>query len=651
MKLHPYPVIIGILILISLIFLPQHLAMTHGNVRKPQFSGIPDQFAHTSDSIGADTWSATDALNRKLLGYAEVGVPRSGKFVGIFYWTWHYAWANDYEAKNITTILQHYPAAIDDLYHPAWGPLYSPHFWNEPLFGYYRLDQDDWVLRKHAEMLADAGIDVVIFDATNGSFTWKNAYMNLCKVFSKARQDGVRTPKIAFMLAFAPTDGSLSAIKEIYQDLYQSKLYRELWFDWKGKPLIMAYPDNLVPVEGDEASTKLHQEIRDFFTFRPAEPRYNVEPARPDQWSWLQIYPQHGFYKLGPNKYEQIAVGVAQNWSKEQGLAAMNAPNTFGRSYTAVQGQSDSPEAVAMGLNVQEQWERALKIDPEFIFITGWNEWIAGRFDSWGGRSPNAFPDEFSNEKSRDIEPMKGGFGDNYYYQMVNNIRRFKGVAPEPTVSSAKSILIDGQKADWADVTPQFQAYPGNIQPRASAGWKGLYYYQDSGRNDIVLAQVARDADNIYFLVETAAPLSAPSGDNWMTLFIDIDRTHTSGWEGYDYVVNRSAPGEKARLEKQSGDGSWSWNEVGEISYAVDQNILELQIPRTMLDAVDKDIDLEFKWTDNLREPGNVMDFWISGDSAPAGRFNYHYQTHDFSPSEPVRCGQVIVPTKKRMVP
>jgi hypothetical protein len=59
------------------------------------------------------------------------------------------------------------------------------------------------------------------------------------------------------------------------------------------------------------------------------------------------------------------------------------------------------------GFNVGEQWERALAEDPRFIFVTGWNEWIAGRFNKFGGiRLPVMFVDQFDQEHSRDIEPM-----------------------------------------------------------------------------------------------------------------------------------------------------------------------------------------------------------------------------------------------------
>ena len=29
-------------------------------------------------------------------------------------------------------------------------------------------------------------------------------------------------------------------------------------------------------------------------------------------------------------------------------------------------------------------------------------------------------------------------------------------------------------------------------------------------------------------------------GENWMNLFIDSDRYYGTGWNGYDYVINRS---------------------------------------------------------------------------------------------------------------
>ena len=58
------------------------------------------------------------------------------------------------------------PAAIRNPRSPLWGPDLYPHHWGESVFGYYVSD-DESVLRKHAQMLADAGVDMVVFDVTN----------------------------------------------------------------------------------------------------------------------------------------------------------------------------------------------------------------------------------------------------------------------------------------------------------------------------------------------------------------------------------------------------------------------------------------------------------------------------------------------------
>lgn len=327
--------------------------------------------------------------------------------------------------------------------------------------------------------------------------------------------------------------------------------------------------------------------------------------------------------KTANGGFEQVTVGVAQNWSKARGLTAMNAPGAFGRSYTNANGHDSTEHAVNYGLNFQEQWERALEINPEFIFITGWNEWIAGRYDVWQQQT-NAFPDECNQEGSRDVEPMKGGHGDNYYFQMVSNIRRFKGMPKPEVVSKPQTISIDGKFTEWNSVTPSFRSYKGSTIHRNHPGWGSLIYTNTTGRNDIVLSKVAMDNDNIYFYVETAATLSPKTGAGWMRLFINIDNNKNTGWEGYDFVINRINPAAKAILEKT--DAAWNWQKAGEVDYAVNGNKLEIKVPKSLL-GITSEPDFGFKWSDNMQEQNNIMDFWINGDVAPAGRFNYRYTT------------------------
>ena len=112
-----------------------------------------------------------------------------------------------------------------------------------------------------------------------------------------------------------------------------------------------------------------------------------------------------------------------------------------------------------------------------------------------------------------------------------------------------------------------------------------------------------------------------------MMLFIDVDRDKATGWNGYDFIVNRTSPhGKKAVIEKNVG-GRWEWEAVGESKFAVNGNKLELAIAKQLMNLTGDDVDIEFKWNDNMQENGNIMDFYINGDTAPGGRFNYVYST------------------------
>lgn len=565
--------------------------------------------------------TATDAVGRTLPDHSEVGPVKKDKFVGIFYWTWHTQQSKGGKNAplNVTEYLARNPKAIDDYQNPIWPKENTPWFWGEPLFGYYQ-NTDEWVLRKHAEMLADAGVDMVLFDCTNGNLDWKESYMKLAEVWSKARKDGVNAPQIAFMLPFWVSDGGKEILRKIYQDLYKPGLYQDLWFRWKGKPLVMGSADFAKDIKDTEPNPQLSKELAEFFTFRPGQPVYNKGPQHPDHWGWLEIAPQHGFVKKEDGTFEQATVGVSQNWNEARGLTAMNAPKSFGRSYTHANGHITEPGAVNMGHNFQEQWEHGLEIDPELIFVTGWNEWIAGRYDLWQEQT-NAFPDQFNQEHSRDIEPMKGGHGDNYYYQLAANVRRFKGTPAAMKPSAPTTIPIGGGFSEWEKVQPEYKTYKGSTLARNHPGWGSYHYKNNTGRNDFVKLKVARDKDYVYFYAETAAPVTAPT-DAWMQLFINTDRNKNTGWEGYDLVINRVKPGSKATIEKATA--SWNWQPAGEADYFVKGNQLELRIPRQLIER-DGALDFEFKWQDNQQTPGDIMDFYLSGDTAPTGRFNYFY--------------------------
>ena len=580
-------------------------------------------------TVNSDSWAATDALGRKVCEYGEAGDRKKDKFVAMFYWTWHQMGIDTaYQVKNITEIIRRYPEAMKDYNHPAWGTSKPGlYYWEQPLLGYYKTT-DPWVLRKHAEMLADAGVDAVFFDCTNGSQTWRESYEALMKTWDQAQKDGVKVPKIAFMLPFAPVQHSLVSLRQLYEEVYEPEFYKNLWFMWEGKPCIMAYPDNLTDSPKDKA-------IAVFFTFRPPQAGYYTDgpiATRYDEWSWLQIYPQHGFAKKADGTFEQISVGVAQNTSpdKKGRCGAFNVKDAYGRNFSVLKGFDPRVDGYLYGWNFQEQWNRALELDPELVFVTGWNEYIAGRVADWPPHRPYymGFPDQYDWNCSRDIEPNAGwgDKGDVYYLQLVDNVRKFKGMYRQEKASAPKTIRI-GRADGWDDVAPYFASYKGNTMHRRHKGYGGNVYENNSGRNDIVGAKVARDADNVYFYVETADKLTPATDRNWMMLLIDVDRDKATGWNGYDLIVNRTSPhGKKAVIEKNVG-GRWEWEAVGESKFAVNGNKLELAIAKQLMNLTGDDVDIEFKWNDNMQENGNIMDFYVNGDTAPGGRFNYVYST------------------------
>lgn len=554
-------------------------------------------------------WPATDALGRGLPLASEAGPVRLDRFVGIFYFLWHNQrggksphWDGPYD---IGRIMARDPDALNKPGSDLWGPIGMYHYWGEPLYGYY-LSQDPWVLRRHALLLADAGIDTLIFDTTN-ALTYPEVYKQLCAVFRQIRAEGGRTPQLAFMVN---TEAGKTAQK-LYEEFYKPGLFRELWFDWRGKPLLVCDPAAASP------------EVRDFFTLRRAHWPFTLTNT-PYAWHWEATFPQPYGYTDDPAKPEQVNVSVAQNLRASDGkVTNMSAGDARGRSFH--QGVQDrSPGAVNWGHNFQEQWTRAFELEPPFVMVTGWNEWIAGRWGKPDG--PLVFVDQFDQEYSRDIEPAKGAHGDNYYWQMIANVRRFKGAPALPEGSLPTTIDIEGGFEQWQEVAPEFTDHLGETAPRDFDGSAGLHYKNQSGRNDLVALKVARDATHVYFYARTRAALTPPDGSNWMWLLIDTDQKPETGWAGYDFIVNRALDAAGKTWVEQN-EGGWQWRRVARVDFKTAGNELHLAIPREALglEKENPSVSFDFKWADNTQSPGDVMDFYLSGDVAPEGRFNYRY--------------------------
>ncbi|MCX6997479.1 MAG: hypothetical protein NTV49_10430 [Kiritimatiellaeota bacterium] len=103
-------------------------------------------------------WPANDALDRTLPTAPDAKPPRAGRTVGIFYFLTHSHDRADLP-NDISKILPQDPDILRKPDSPLWG-MGGSYYWGQPLYGYYN-STDPWVLRRHANLLADAGLDTV----------------------------------------------------------------------------------------------------------------------------------------------------------------------------------------------------------------------------------------------------------------------------------------------------------------------------------------------------------------------------------------------------------------------------------------------------------------------------------------------------------
>ncbi len=582
---------------------------------------MPHAKADEYRDIYADTWAATDALGRTLPMGGEVRPPQDDKIVGIFYFVWQGFHGKDEQGKNSLYDMTKIKAANPD--NPKWGPKGLFEWWGEPEIGYFRAT-DPWVARRNLRLLGDAGVDCLFVDVTN-AFTYPDEMKVLFDTARQMRAEGDTTPQIAFMLNTNVPDTA----QKLWDAYYKDGKYKELWFLWKGKPLILGN------VAGkNKEGQPVPKELVDFFNWRHSWFETKADGWFGDgkgKWPWGDRTPQKpGLSPTG--EVEEVAVYVASHPSRD-----------IGRSYankTPVKlDKNDMTTTYDQGIQFQEQWDSALKTDPPLIFITGWNEWVAqpqtttarqAGHRNFAGRKLKkdeiSFVDNYNAEFSRDVDPMKGGYTDNYYYQMVANIRKFKGARPVPVAGKEQTIAIDGDFAPWRNVWPEFRDSIGDTLHRDFDGWGDNHYTNTTGRNDIIAAKVARDAQNVTFYARTNAPLTPRTDARWMMLFINADQNAKTGWNGYDLRINAKGGDANSASVERWINGAWVAQAPAKMAAAGDE--IELSLPRTLIAAnAATPLAFDFKWIDNAN-PDDISDWFLSGDCAPERRFNYRYKTH-----------------------
>lgn len=327
--------------------------------------------------------------------------------VSICYSTWH-----DYAKAYNNNAIYNIPEILAG--NGSWGPENSFHYWSKPALGYYA-STDTSVIRTHMTQLAEAGVDFIIIDNTNTLMDWQNATIGnsgktawelaiqepttaLLETCLQMRQEGLQTPYIVF---WNRNNEGWNVSSAIYSTYLSNERYADLFVYMRhdkyetAKPFIIGTDSTVGADYPNKFSTRN-------FTYRTM---WGL--LEDNNWSFLDHdnNPRIPIVDndTGKTYYEQIVVCAAaqRNWMS-------NTSTALSRQH---------------GLTFYNQWVNAFKARPKVVTLTWWNEWQSQRLKVGNGYQ---FTDLYNQEYSRDLEPMEGGFGDQYYQWMKQYIKAYK---------------------------------------------------------------------------------------------------------------------------------------------------------------------------------------------------------------------------------
>lgn len=561
------------------------------------------------------------------------------RYVGVFYFLWmgtHPNSAGVYDITELQKTAEGRAAVMDSslgmndyLTNGLQSPTFYTHWANQPLYGYYN-SADPWVIARHIELLTMADVDFIFFDTTNKYDYSQNEYQH-------ANASLVGSPTYAFLdtlleysdqgwdvpkVAFYTNEKSGDQVQKIYDHFYADGKYDVLWFCPEGKPLIVGTTDKnkgASDMSGDKL-VSISPALCEYFDVR--ESQWPSQASKSWGFPWMDWTKGDNFY-FEDNK--AVNVSVAQHGETEVSYSCQDGQCS--------RGWNESAETVeenwAAGRNIEDQWDTVMKYEAngrevEMVTVSCWNEWLAWKYDS-GGHI--LYIDNFNNEYSRDIEMDREYYQDNFYLQLVRNVRRYK----YSEVKEGGYLWQTGtmkELADFENVKARYKDFVGDARKRDFWSFdirsKDLWYSDDSDRNDISEVRAVHDKDNLYLYIQTKSPITPyESGENWMNVLVKTAAsTAENSFEGYNFLINRAPENGKASVEISAG--GWNWSRVGFADMTVEGNRMMLTVPLSMLGLKDG-VKFEFKVADHVTNYKDIMDYYVTGDSAPIGRLNYAY--------------------------
>ena len=191
---------------------------------------------------------------------------------------------------------------------------------------------------------------------------------------------------------------------------------------------------------------------------------------------------------------------------------------------------------------------------------------------------PVMFVDCANAEYSRDIEMMRGGYGDSYFLQLRDNVRRFKG-------------LSDDDAANPPHKARRYRCFADSAMSRDWPGY-GTNYVNRTQRNAPEWIEVSHDAESVTFKVRTQKPIVGKDGEG--------DFMHI--------LVNGKVV-----------------NALGEMK--IDGDTMTLRVPRKALGISQGGaFRFEFKFVDSTEPCRDPLDWYDHGVVEPLGCVPFVYR-------------------------
>ncbi|RZA26722.1 MAG: hypothetical protein EOP10_02695 [Proteobacteria bacterium] len=304
---------------------------------------------------------------------------------------------------------------------PANGPPGSLNFWSVPFWSemnsepnvsesyrFYKKGYPDQpnesLLNWHAQLLVDAGIDLIVIDLTNGLSDYVDgpSYLTGTRALLSAWQarsaKGLKTPQVTF---FVRNEETLIDVENEYFKVFDQSLF----FEYLGKKLLLvAQPDSTLALN-DQAQPSIP--VLGRFANYTARHCWGLDNSGTYwQFKTNSTTPVPPFEFQGHAEQLSAAVAVQSTYMTMDGKVA----------YNDARGRSGGKYFI-------QQMDTAIKLRPTFVFIHSWNEWTAINLGS--SEIPN-FVDQWMAEYSSDIEPMAGGHGWFYYDLLKQKVQEFK---------------------------------------------------------------------------------------------------------------------------------------------------------------------------------------------------------------------------------